>query len=459
MKRLVIGFILGLALAAPATAAPLSPQDFAWGQSLTTTENEALHELPLPVDAYLWSRQPGLADIRVFNGGGELVPATLLLPSSPSPAPVVTRPLRFFPVMATAAGAPGGMALQARSDRNGTILNLTTGQSTIGSNPPAAYIVDATSLEGHVAGMELRWETSSPNYLGTVTVAASDDLQSWKTLAIAPVASLRQKGEALEQRTVEFSPIRSKYFRLTLAPERDTPRITGVAARLAAATVEPNRQWRSLATVPGKDRAGDYHFDTGGQLPVDRVRVRFPETNTMVQARFYSRPNDKAPWVLRHCTTIYRLRQGNGELASPTTTLPITTDRYWVMRIEQNGGGIGAGLPQVEVGWLPHRLLFVARGSTPYLLAYGSGRDDLSPLQDDTLLAGFRADQREHLKPALASAAPRQELGGKEALSPHIPPTTWKKLLLWGILALGVALLAGMAWRLQREMNGKKRPE
>ena len=30
--------------------------------------------------------------------------------------------------------------------------------------------------------------------------------------------------------------------------------------------------------------------------------------------------------------------------------------------------------------------------------------------------------------------------------------------LFAGILALGVALLAGMAWRLQREMSGNARP-
>ena len=458
MKCLVLGSILFLATATAVLADSPAPRDFAYGQTLAVADKEPLHELPVPADAYLWSRQPNLADLRVFNNDGELVPAILLPATVPPPLPVVAYQLRLFPVTAVQAVTAGGMALQARTDRNGTIINLNTNQSTTGGKLPAVYIVDATSLEQQVVGMELSWETPPRNYLGTVTICTSDDLQNWKPLAAGTVASLRQGSEILEQRTVEFPSIRSKYFRLTLAPEQDTPRITGVTARLATSNVEPNRQWRSLATVPGKDRAGDYHFDTGGQLPVDRIRVHFPEANTMVRARFYSRPNDKSSWVLRHSTPLYQLHQGGTELVSPAATLPVTTDRYWVMRIEQDGGGIGTGLPQVETGWLPHRLVFVARGSAPYLLAYGSSRDDLSPLRDDTLLAGFRADQRDQLRPAPARAAPRQELGGKGAFRIRIPSTTWKKLLLWGILALGVALLAGMAWRLQREMSGNARP-
>jgi hypothetical protein len=456
MKCLVLGSIFIFATAATVLADSPAPRDFACGQMLTANKNEALHELPLPVDAYLWARQPGLADLRVFNNDGELVPAILLPSPVPPLAPAITRPLRLFPVMAAPSGGAGGMALHARTDRNGTIVTLNTSQSTAGEKPPAVYIVDATSFEQQVAGMELNWETPPRNYLGTVTISTSDDLRNWKPLAAGPVASLRQGSEILEQHTVEFPSVRSKYFRLILAPEQDIPRITGVTARLATATVEPARLWRSLATVPGKDRAGDYHFDTGGQLPVDRIRVHFPESNTMVRARFYSRPNDKSSWALRHCTLLYHLRQGGTELVSPAATLPSNTDRHWVMRIEQDGGGIGTGLPLVEVGWLPHRLVFVARGSAPYLLAYGSGRDDLSPLRDDALLTGLHPDQRDQLRPAPASAAPRQELGGKEAFRTRIPPTTWKKLLLWGILALGVALLAGMAWRLQREMNGER---
>lgn len=458
MKRLVLGSILFLATATTVLADSPAPRDFAWGQSLTTTDG-ALHELSLPVDVYLWSRQPGLADIRVFNNDGELVPAILLPALAPPPAPVITRPLRLFPVKAASIGSAGGMALNARTDRNGTTITLNTSQATAGDKPPAVYIVDANSLEGDVAGMELMWKTSSTNYLGMVTVAASDDLRNWKTLAIAPVASLRQKGDVLEQRTVEFHPIRSKYFRLTLTPEQEAPRLDGAAARLATATAEPNRQWRSLATVPGRERAGDYHLDTGGQLPVDRLRVRFPETNTLVRACIYSRPNDKSPWVFRQSALLYQLNQSGGELASPPTSFTACADRYWLVRVEQDGGGIGTGRPQVEVGWIPRRLVFVARGPAPFLLAYGSGRDGLSPLEDDALQTGLRKDQRERLVPAPASVGPRQELGGQDALRTRIPPTTWKKLFLWGILTLGVVLLAGMAWRLRREMGREDRPQ
>jgi len=74
-----------------------------------------------------------------------------------------------------------------------------------------------------------------------------------------------------------------------------------------------------------------------------------------------------------------------------------------------------------------------------------------SPEQSGTLAAAAWEKQQIRPLPALAGAS--VESGGKNALRPAIPATTWRKLLLWGALLSGVLLLARMAWKLSREMG------
>jgi hypothetical protein len=45
----------------------------------------------------------------------------------------------------------------------------------------------------------------------------------------------------------------------------------------------------------------------------------------------------------------------------------------------------------------------------------------------------------------------RQTLAGDAALQPVVPPTDWKRWLLWGLLIVGALLVAGFALSLLRQ--------
>lgn len=405
-----------------------------------------------PREAYQGALRPDLADILVFNGNGEPVPVALIPPAAAT-VPQETRQLPIFALAAQESGTGTGVNLRVRTDAAGAIIDLATGPGTRGNKGPATYILDASGLDRPVAGLELRWSAPAGNYLGSVRVDTSDDLRNWTHHADGAVANLLSAGEPLERRLVEFSAIKAKYYRLTLTPEGNAPGLTAAVARLAPAEAEPVRQWLSLVAIPAKGRPGEFLVDTAGHYPVDRLRLHFPEENTIVRVTVSSRPDDKSLWTVRHEGRLYRLRQGETALESPAMAFPATTDCLWLVRVEEKGGGLGNGMPRMEMGWLPHRLVFAARGPAPFLLAWGSAREDLCSLRDNTFPAEVQARQKELIRPAPANAGPVEELGGKAALRPRIPATTWKKVTLWGILSLGVLLLAGMAIRLWREMN------
>ena len=71
MKRLIIACLLAGTGAAYAAE---RPSDFAYGVPLEADGKEALYEVVLPASAYRGVVRADLADVRVFNGAGEVVP-------------------------------------------------------------------------------------------------------------------------------------------------------------------------------------------------------------------------------------------------------------------------------------------------------------------------------------------------------------------------------------------------
>ncbi|NVN93191.1 MAG: DUF3999 family protein, partial [Desulfuromonadales bacterium] len=149
----------------------------------------------------------------------------------------------------------------------------------------------------------------------------------------------------------------------------------------------------------------------------------------------------------------YRLRRDAGLVESAPLEIQPTSDQEWLVRVRQPGSNLGSVLPCLEVGWRPHRLLFTAHGEPPFRLAYGSARIGDDSLRDDTLALSLTTWEHQRIKPFPALAGASQESGGRHALRPRIPAATWRNLSLWGALLLGVSLLAGMAWRLFKELG------
>lgn len=121
-----------------------------------------------------------------------------------------------------------------------------------------------------------------------------------------------------------------------------------------------------------KGAPGEHQFDLGGQLPTDRLRVALPQPNTVASIALRSRAKPADPWRRVRTTVVYRLNRDGDEVKSAEVAVATNTDRYW-LRVDQRGGGIGLEAPRLYVvGWVPHRLVFAARGKPPFLLAYAA---------------------------------------------------------------------------------------
>lgn len=140
----------------------------------------------------------------------------------------------------------------------------------------------------------------------------------------------------------------------------------------------------------------------------------------------------------------YRLDSQGEELRNAAVRIAIDSDRYWLVRFDR-AEDFGRGIPRLNIEWIAHELVFVARGEGPYVLAYGGA--NVKPAQARITTVVPRVDT------AVATLTPSFDLGGSVRREPAAPPFPWRTATLWGSLISGVALLGWMAYRLSRQLN------
>ena len=470
MKRSVaVLWALGAVTSALAgePTADLTPNDFAYGIKVVTTGEAAAYRVAVPLAVYQTVVHADLSDVRVFNERGEPVPFRLERPRSQSTAQPTQTALPLF----TLRGDPGKaldavrVTIESGNTRvevpsttraRGTIFesaSSTMARSVpggIGDLPVASYVVDGRSLSVPVAAFTLAWPADAPDFAGRVRVEASDDLGIWRAVVFnAPIANLHAGDARIIERRVELTPTTAKYWRLSW-PDTPAPfELTSITAELARDRVDVSRETVTIGGRPIASKRGEFEFDLGARIPVDRLTLELPEQNSIVEVELLSRAAPKDPWQPATRAGFYRLKNAaNAELTNGLVAVEPTSARYWLARVDMRGGGLGPSAPKLRAGWLPHDIVFLARGAGPFTLAYGS-----SAAQSVAALSGFP------LTIAIANAAlgEPKALGGAARLEPVLPKLNlWSKTtVLWTVLVIGVAVLAFMAYRLARELKDK----
>ncbi|HXE98430.1 MAG TPA: DUF3999 domain-containing protein [Dongiaceae bacterium] len=433
----------------PLTALAVSPgpADFAWKSNLNFPPGGALYELSSPVSVYRGISSPDLSDICIFNGRGEIIPFSV---STPPPPPVKkTILLPHFPIPGNPA--PGEkLSIRVERRSTGEIVTVSQGRAEATN---VAYLVDATALTEPIESLELEWGDVPEGYIGRVSVEASDDLDFWRPVTTATLATLKRDGSTVEQKQIPLSGAITRYLRIVQQQSRTAVKFTKVVATLSAGAAESRRERLVLPVTPVPAQPGEFLFDLSGRMPVDRIRVLLPERNSLAKGVLYSRPRESDPWVQRLEGINYRLDTAGGELTSPELPVTASGDRYWKLKISESGGGAGASAVKIEVAWAPHRILFLPRGEAPFVLAFGSGRADTRSVRGADLLASLPATDPAKVKIVRAESGEAVTLSGEAALKKEISAVTKKKLLLWGVLLAGVGVLAWMALRLGRQMK------
>ncbi len=455
MRALALALLLSTgALAADAPRATHSAP-------LETQGKGAVFALALPEAVYRGVARRDLGDLRVLNGAGEVVPYALERVAASEKVAGTSLALPFFPIAAAPGRQIEELSLRVERRADGTVTAVATpGERRAPERRVVGYLIDASAAPAALRELRFDWLAGPDGTVLDAHIEASDDLRAWRAIASGPLLVLRRGEATLERRAIDLPALRAKYLRLSWRPGQQDPKLSGVAAQLVDAAADAARNWSRFEAVAGA-KPGEYLFELPPALPVDRVRLELPQENTVVQATLAVQERSGGPERRLLSAVFYRMEHGGQKLSNSDLKLAPTTERRWLLRVDLRGGGMGGGMPVLHAGWLPHRLLFVARGDPPFKLLFGNS--DLAPAAMPTraLLPGIAEDKPIEALPATlgkVASAPLPARSSADEVRGYFGQMDRKKLWLWGSLLLAVLVIVGMAWRLAREMPAPGEP-
>lgn len=456
MRAAFAALLCLLALAAPATAEPLTSADFAYGCPLPVADGNGLYGLDLPLAVYEKVLRADLGDLRIFNGSGEAVPHAVRRVTA---EPAQTRqPVPFFPLPDGRTKQAVDLSLRVTRHADGAVIAVDAGRI---ASPPASSsaLLDTTRLTSRPTGLEVQW--THPASILTVSLQQSADLTHWSPLVDrAVLADLAYGGGQVVARRIPLPEKTLPYLRLDCLDSREPMRLQEVIA-LAGTPAEAGQwQWVGLTGTVAKGEKGEpaIAYRLPARVTVTALRLGFPAANSLLRATIESRPTVDSPWRQVARADFYRLDLEGATLTNPLVDCPPVSDTEWRLRVIADNAGLLDGngsLPQLELGWRPHQVLFLGRGQGPYTLAVGSAKaTGGGAVQNDLVLAALR-DSRAETRLRRIDPGPLHPLAGDRALQPGSSAFPWQKLLLWTVLIGGVALLALMTRTILREMGSK----
>lgn len=451
MTRKLLPAACLLVAASRVLAAPPTPDDYSQGLEIFAPQSLPLVEATLPDSVYQGVTRADLGDVRVFNAEGQPVPhAFCVAPTAAEPA-ITEHSLPVFELRDAPQSANRGSRIEVQT-AGGTQVNVLEA----GSDRPAAahgriHIMDARDSDEPIRAIQFDWQSPDGASQARVSIEASDDLDQWRVLVPATTLLLATRGtQELKRERVELPVHAYDYLRVQRTDGGPPLAVTAVTAERVGAIAEIEPAW-FMATMLSVDDPQSLFFDTGRRAPVSYARLRLPQENSSVRVILHSRDNGKAPWSERWNGEAYRIASDTQRRESPPAQFGATSDRYWRMQIAKDLQLYRGTL--LEFGYRPARLRFLAQGSGPFTLAYGSRRAEISTASAcDALLADVASDERARMV-GEGTVGARRALGGDDALRPLPRQTPVRLVVLWSVLVIGVGLLVAMALALLKRVK------
>ncbi|MBL8470733.1 MAG: DUF3999 domain-containing protein [Rhodocyclaceae bacterium] len=430
----------GIFCAAAVFASPTpTPQDYTYAVEITAPGQAAFYRFDLPDAVYTGVSRGDLADMAVFNARGEAVAFALRQPPPGRTSPPA-QSVPLFPLPDESATADA-LPLQVEVSAGGRVVKLLGPGTNSRAAAPNAYLADLTSFQGPLASIEIEWKAGTAALAAAMDVESSDDLRNWRTLAHnAPLLQLAAAGAELRLARIEVAPSAAKYLRLRYAGTGQRAEISALRLQAAPNAEAPQRRWKTLSgSSPEKAR---YEFDPQGYYPVDRLRIYPASQNVVVPVSVLSRAQTDKTWRLIAHTVAYRLQRESEEIYAPEVAVDVQPGRRYALHAD--GSDFGAA-PNLAIGWIAQEVVFAAHGPGPYRLSYGSARAAAAALPIATLIPGYDGRGAPGLAIARAGTGIPAASGATKVLTAPPPLRTWA---LWVSLAVAVAVLALMAWRI-----------
>ena len=452
---------------------PVSLKDFSHTYQLKTELEGALYKVLLPEFVYSGLVHSQNRDLAVFNSNGELVPF-VVFPASPvydnSSVSRVETSIPFFelPVEEDVREDVGPVDIYVRTSKEGQVVEVKGGSTSgaLSASRNRRYFLDFTSLDtsipsGNSAFHRLELSVPDESELNvTVDVFQSENLRDWSPiLQGAPLIQLQNRNSRFANNSFDLPRAPRRYLLLRIN-NVDAPfvlRGVNYSSSVTESRLIEKNEFTTFAGTAAQDRLS-VEYDTKGAFPVSKVNFVLQEPG-FYKVHYSARSDKKGNWRQLGSMELSLIRESASSLRSNSSeNVDLRENRYWRIEFEQPFSG--PLLPEMKINWHASEVYFLAQGKPPYILAFGSSREDLR-LQNTS----FAQDQ------ALRTGATETEIG--EPLNNEITVVStkeiereeissdreWERYVVWVVLVLGALLLAGIALKLLKSGAPDESPD
>ncbi|MDR7272078.1 hypothetical protein J2X20_004752 [Pelomonas saccharophila] len=415
MRKSLFELMLLLA-AASATASP-------YRAPVQITQPAPFLTLDATAEAWQHSLGSDLRDWQLLDAQGRRVPFALL-PDGLLATP--ERELKLFalpPAPTTAASAPPNR-LPA-----GWMLDL---------GEPAQWPAEPRQVR-------LRWPADSTPFQAGYRLETSADLQSWQWLGTGQLLGLRTaEGAPLAQPLVNLPGRPQRYLRLVWdeASSSVQPEAATLLAQPAGAALQ---QTPRTAALPAPDADGGWVISLGGPQPLLSLTLAGSQGTWVLPVQVQTRAGAQAPWQTVARTVFYRVDRGAAP-ADMAPALPLGIGASELRLLPPRGTALPpAGSLRLDWTVRAIRVVWAAQGEPPFSLQVGAATPESGPRPLADVVPDWNREQSRLGHSQLGAFSAQAVAATTEAA---VPP---RRLLLWAVLGVGVALLAAVTWRLWRQ--------
>ncbi len=446
--KVLIFFILSTFVAANTLAASFS---------FDAAGSEPLYQTTLTKEVYQASHSDDLQDITIHNVAGEKLPYALLPYEVLHPAQIVeeSKPLVIFPMLESAPIPTGDINIHLEQRTDKTTIDVATNHEQLPQK--TAYLFDLGKEHPTLKRLTVDWQGAEGKLIA-VEVFSSNNLKDWSNIGQSVLFRSTSASQTILQNTIElYAFTQDRYLQIRPAEMSDVDfKLTAVSTEYSKMQNSPLPQlWQSLILLNRTQTSNgiiNIDFESPARYPASYLRINLPQQNTITSVQVLTRNQSDAPWVMLVNAPLYRLNKQGRDTVNPDIKLNPKVARYWRLQFNQNYGGIGSENPSLSVGWLAKTVVWNARGKAPYTLQIGESSGAENAISISNLIPDYR--------PKKIAALPTANLNlinntTEIAQNPWISAPDYKRWLLWTGLALGVLLLAAMAYSLLKTERSK----
>lgn len=453
-----------------------TPADYAYSLPVQISGKQGIVGFKVPQAVYLNALTAGLDDVRVFDAKGAPQPFSLQRPQAETRTQRSTQDVVSFPIRSRAGlSADSGVELDIRTNADGRVISVRTNgdrpdavDNDNGDGPISGLILDfgapSAAGGGQIAALRFTPPPGVNSYNGEVWLEVSGDLKRWHTLGAADIGWLtNDNGQTLANDRLDFAPFNPETYRYArLTWRKGDPMVFPAiqAERVSLRHDEPHRETLWIKPTAGKI-GSDLAYAASIALPVDQISLRLGEPNIvfpMTLGRYVERASravgKKTELAFQPLvrSTFYQIEQDEQTRRSGPLPIPLTQMAEWIVR-PQNASATAR--PELGLSWQPGTIVFLAGGTPPYRLSFG--RADAQPASQPLaqVAPGFSSDELKGLEMAQLGEMQKMDGGtpGETASELADREARNRRLALWGLLVVGVLVLAGMTWRLVQQMK------